>query len=1229
MLILFCSFLMGIVFGEQAPPSTAEALSAPLYEETSIALLDFSREGEGSGWIANPWGGGSCSAKVIQTGDTRFPAGLEISFSETKATVYNRELFERLRESWQGKTPAGFYLWLKSTVSPGAQIHVQYQTCDEDGRQYEYVRHLGLLDGDWQCLHVALGGFPVGRHEHPFRIAELRQILFVVYGTGRAVLGELGIDCRHRRLPDAEQHPQTAWVNENRDPITIDGNIGEAAWGNAFDFELSLQDRNDRRCRGEAPEDRTQGFLTWNHEGVYGAARCFKKNMNELRANYTVDTPDIWHDECIEFYFDPGRTMHGLKKYAINANGHIGAHDFAHDQNQDYRVAVRKLTDSWAVEFFISWTALGGDRMPPSVMGFNMTRTTYDNTQMKERSGWTTGIWNALADFGVAVLSRGMEADAGSSERWFLARSGQGQYLLTSQSPDRGSRDYWLRVYGKTGKAVTAEDGRLPAGETRLPFGFAVNSTGSYNVEFLIYNANGTVQDFFEAIVTEDVSDTWTPLPVDAFCLFPEPKIFRQEEGMFSFSKRTLVFSGAPDQAFCAEKLIGELRTFYEVDLEDTDEVAPADIVIDLDRADSEVHVLLEDLGLAEEFGKVKDDGFLLAVRPERILVTAKEKRGLLYGVTALCDLVKITSGDLGPACVHSATVVDWPDNRERFFHQMMGAFGHAQKDEPGFFDTMLERFPLHFRYNGFLFQVDDYYQWQCAPRMRRRTAWTPDDYRSVIAFVNRHFAPVLPSVQSHGHMNWWLFGPDYGFNHLMEDGNPEVLCTRHPETYKTLFAFYDEAIRLCSENPEYAPKYFFASLDEVRWHTDEVPEEKRCRYCAGVPKNEIFRDHVKRIDDYVRGRGLRLMMCTDMLVEEHNGLNQFKCTLIRDQLPRDIVMCHWSKLDYPSIARFAELGFENRKFSTSYQVDRLNENLVRGHALNICTYNWWLPITRCQSQSTYGPMAIALYANAIWNLFPDDDDTSWRKYERIYGNWLMRNWSRKPLLHATQDVAAIDLSAVVNETVVDVHAGDGRGWFDKGADRDLSGMKLSDGKFAGIPLSFCRKTNETQCLKLAAQNQESVEIVFDRQAASLILLHAADLDSKNVSAFRDRKNYHDWLRGQPLVRYTVNYADGQTEVFEALLGWNVGLWNFDPMKRGDVFAKYVPDARSLIEGRTRSAETKKLPPDIALYLYEWVNPRPGIPIRSIHAQGVGGEVSYALLALSTRGYALRDTKSP
>ncbi|MEM2117278.1 MAG: glycoside hydrolase family 20 zincin-like fold domain-containing protein, partial [Thermoplasmata archaeon] len=1067
-----------------------------------IPVLTFTEEETGKNWFANPWGGGECKAeRIVDEKDEKFKAYLRVTFKDAQMTLSNPKLFEKVSVNWKDKPVQGFYFWVRFQGEHTDKINIQYVNFYE-GKNYNYSNRLPVIPGDWQKIEIPLGGFPVGRHTHPFDIKQLQQIYFTIYkASGILDIGEIGIVQKFTLI--TPQILNELVVPSLTKEIKIDGKIETQEWSDSAELELKLPEE-DFLCKDKKPKENTKVLLKWDGNGIFIGAIMKKEDIKKLKANYTSDSTEIWKDECLELYFlPPGmpRTISNMRKYAINANGKIGPHHFGRDKDKGYIISAQKYSDRWELEFFLPWKALDMNPKENPFLNFNVTRTTYGGEKIEERTGWTTTKWDGLYDFGILYLLPKGEKLKRTITDFGFGRIKTNYYILRGKSDM--PLNYKLWVFSTKELLYTKED--VVDKDFVIPLIFEIKNLDNYYVQFMVYSEKNILVDFFEVRFVDSPEFTFERLPLNSIALFPEPKEFELKNGKKQIKDGANYYLTDNKIDFCGDVLKEELKKFYGISIKPSNSIKNADIVIDFNFKDKGVIDLLKKKNLLDKFEKIKYDGYLLVVDEDKIIITAKEKRGVLYGVNAFLDLIKMTTREIGPdVYVNYCIVADWPDFKIRFLTDDWFGFYRAQKISPSLYMSMLEKFPLKFRYNNIAIWHGDFLHWQCAPSIRLTQGWTVDEFKGLVKFLNKRYVPVSPFINSHGHMEWLLRYPEYAY--LREDGDIYTLCTKHPDTYKVLFSFYDELIKLTGEDTENKPEYFIVGLDEVRWQTFNVSPEKRCKYCAGIPKNMIFLEHIHKLYDYLKSKGFKMVMYSDMLTEEHNGLNEFKCALIRDKLPKNVIMAHWSILDYHSIPRFKALGIENWKIDTAYKVDRLNEDMITGRGFGIYTYNWHLSTTRAKTGPSYGPMAQALYANATWNIFPDHDDSTWMKYEKKYGNFLMYNWSRKPLLSASKEIKTIDISEAVNTPVIDK---DGNGWFGLGEKTDLSLMDFSVKEVEGIPVKFTFKNNIPMCIKLK-NKQDIFQIKIGDKLASLILLHASHIDEKDISTFSRRENYKD-----------------------------------------------------------------------------------------------------------------------
>lgn len=1129
---------------------------AAVAEPIRIPLLRFDTPEQAAGAFFNPWGG-SKKSSIRFDGASR---SLLLKYDNSSATFSHKALPETLRELIRQFPPDQFYLRYRVIRQEGtSEIHFL--------TKYSYVASSGLRrSGKAETVSWTPGGWC--REKERLRPEELSNLYLVFHGSGEIEIYEIGAlyELSHAKQISADK--------------TLD-----AIYPENGSFSLSSLSINPD------PGNPTELKITPKAHGLEIHAVCHKKNMALLKASFEENTPDIWKDESLELYFDYLKTGTKFSKFGVNSNGKIGGVTSALNTS-GIQVKTLKSGTGWNAEIFIPWTFLDPSGKKPFILGFNATRNCYAEDGRLIRSGWKTVVWNACGEFGTLVVSGDSK---GNFPAPVLFQTEPGKFFLFPEG------EAYIRAFTPDRKLFVSEKTfQSDSGRRILPFIVPLTDSGIYSL-LAASRKNGKAGVFAEYAVHENRLDRVQELAPDAVALFPIPKEFRKTGGMLRLG--SFLSYSAPDCGETGKILETTLRDFYGLALPEKEK---SRILIGLS-AHPAVQEEIRRFGLERELAKIQYDGFLIRIEPDGILVTANNSAGLTFGINTLCDLIKRCSGDTGDAIVQTSLIVDWPRVKNRVFGQMMNAYYHRNKYQADEFIGFLRRFPVADRYNSYAFDIGDYYQWDCMKKVGHHSlAWTKKDFSEIAGYLNGSGLTLLPTVQSLGHMEWWLFNRKDAYPELREDGGNQVLCTGNPESLKLLSAIYDETISMCSKRKETAPAYFLTCLDEVRWQTAQVPEERRCKRCARKMKKEIFFEHIEHLNRSLKNRNLKMVMWSDMTNEAHNGLNAFKCAEIADKIPREVVFAHWSGLDFAMIPELVRKGHLNWKLLTGYNDSHTGEENLDGYGMWCCTYNWWLSSTRCREQGTYGIMAQALIANLAWDKLPEGTN-SWKKMVRMYGNFLMRNWSRKPLSHAGKTFFVVNLDSPSVKT-------DGP-WFEQNHETDLSSIDLPRKEVAGIPV----RIPENEGKKSYVASAQFLPI--GRKAASVILLHGADLPDAAAKEFFQFEKYRDETFGPAIAEYIVSYEDATEERFRIFYGWNVSDWR---LKEGasEIFSRYLGDARWLFTGKTAAAKKKSFPEDAGLYQYEWVNPYPEKGIKSISLQAIRSPAKYFLLSMT-----LRDVK--
>ncbi|HEY2157694.1 MAG TPA: family 20 glycosylhydrolase, partial [Isosphaeraceae bacterium] len=216
-------------------------------------------------------------------------------------------------------------------------------------------------------------------------------------------------------------------------------------------------------------------------------------------------------------------------------------------------------------------------------------------------------------------------------------------------------------------------------------------------------------------------------------------------------------------------------------------------------------------------------------------------------------------------------------------------------------------------------------YKYASRPELADPDGLSKDDVARVIAACRKGKIRVIPQINLLGHQSWagrtnrllqvypdfdetpWVKMPaKYAWR------NDDKLycksyCPRHPKVHDVVFALVDE---VCDA---FEADAFHAGLDEVFY----IGEDK-CPRCAGRDKGELFADEVKLVRDHLQGKGRKLWIWGDRLLDgKATGLGMWEASTngtdrAIDLIPRDVVICDWHyERAVPTAAYFAMKGLD------------------------------------------------------------------------------------------------------------------------------------------------------------------------------------------------------------------------------------------------------------------------------------------------------------------------------
>jgi len=284
-----------------------------------------------------------------------------------------------------------------------------------------------------------------------------------------------------------------------------------------------------------------------------------------------------------------------------------------------------------------------------------------------------------------------------------------------------------------------------------------------------------------------------------------------------------------------------------------------------------------------QQWGQHSAEAYMIALRPERIVITANDPSGMFYGIQTLLELIRLQGKRL-----QAMDISDAPDFKLR---------GISDDISRGQVSTMknfkkIIRFLARYKMNVYMPYIEDTYRFKSMPDIGKgRGALSAKEWQELQDYAAPYHIEVIPAFQTLGHYENILYDSEYhGLAEFPGAGSLRVL---NDSTY----AFLDKALNEVCQT--FKSTYFNMGADES-WDVGKF-ETKRITDRHGLAT--IHARHYKQVYDLLRAKNKKVMMYGDIVLR-HPG--------ILAQIPKDITMMDWHyypRLNYPSTETFANAG--------------------------------------------------------------------------------------------------------------------------------------------------------------------------------------------------------------------------------------------------------------------------------------------------------------------------------
>ncbi|HEX8149029.1 MAG TPA: glycoside hydrolase family 20 zincin-like fold domain-containing protein [Pyrinomonadaceae bacterium] len=396
----------------------------------------------------------------------------------------------------------------------------------------------------------------------------------------------------------------------------------------------------------------------------------------------------------------------------------------------------------------------------------------------------------------------------------------------------------------------------------------------------------------------------------------------------------------------------------------------------------------------------LNEEGYVLAVTPELVVVAGRSAAGTFYGLQSLKQLVR---GEGEQAYVQGARVVDWPSVRWR---GLSDDISRGPVPTLEYFKRQI-RAEAMFKMNMHSLYMEHVFGSASHPLVAPEGgAVTPAEIRELFAYARKYHVELVPQQQTFGHLHKALKFEQY--NELAEVPYGDVLSPQAEGTYQLVADWYRELDEL------FPGRFFHIGADE----TFELGRGQSAEQVKARGLGPVYFDHLKRVRELLLPYKRRLMFWGDIALNHPDLL---------PSVPRDMIAMNWDYSAKPNfearIGLFKKAGLEqfvcpgvqswNQIFpnndTAAVNITNFVRDGQRAGVLGVMNTQWDDDGETLFENSWYG---VVLGAAASWQAAPLD----LAAFERDF-DWAFFRHEGDELTKATRALGAVNTKLGINNS--------------------------------------------------------------------------------------------------------------------------------------------------------------------------------------------------------------------